>query len=164
MSSTTSKPIPRIQTAIALARFVLIAATVSLLFGVPPQAIAIDSPAYVVMNDHGGDVETRIKEIKFVANHYSRIEIKGGVCLSSCTMFLGLPQTCINPKTKFGFHGPTDSGRPLTNERFDYWSAQIAAHYPANLERWYMSKARYLLKGYYCLTGAQLIKMGVRRC
>jgi hypothetical protein len=154
----------RIKAFVSIARFVLIAATVSVLFGVPPQAIAVDGPAYVVMNDHGGDVATRIKEIKFVANHYTRVEVKGGVCLSSCTMFLGLPQTCVHPETKFGFHGPTDHGRPLPKERFDYWSEQIAAHYPPSLKHWYIQKGRYLLKGYYCLTGQQLITMGIHRC
>jgi hypothetical protein len=164
MSSEQKHQTDRLKTAATVVRFVLIAAAVSLLFGPPPAAVAVDGPAYVVVNDHGGDVQTRIKEIRFVANHYSRVEIKGNVCLSSCTMFLGLPQTCVHPNTKFGFHGPTDHGRPLSKDRFDYWSKKIAEHFPPTLERWYMSKARFLQKGYYCLTGEQLIQMGIHRC
>lgn len=159
--------ITKTRTACRLAtvlRFVLIAVTVAVLFDVPPQAIAIDSNIYFVMNDRGGDVETRMREIQFASIHYQKIEIGGEVCLSSCTMFLGLSQVCVHPNTRFGFHGPTDHGAPLNRERFEYWSKLIASYYPPQLRSWYMTEARYLTKGYYSLSGKHLIRMGLRSC
>jgi hypothetical protein len=119
---------------------------------------------YIVRNDRGGDVETRAKQIQNLAARQARVEIRGKHCLSSCTMFLGAPDVCVSPGTRFGFHGPSDHGRPLPAHRFEYWSQVIAAHYPPNLAKWYMEKARHLNHGYYFLTGEQLIQMGVRRC
>lgn len=145
-------------------RFFLIAAAVALLFDVPPQAIAIDSNTYFILNDRGGDVETRMREIQFASLHYQKIEIGGEVCLSSCTIFLGLPQVCVHPNTRFGFHGPTDHGAPLNQERFEYWSKLIASYYPPQLQHWYMTKARYLTKGYFSLSGKYLIRLGLRSC
>lgn len=121
-------------------------------------------PLHVIDNDRGGTVSKRVDQIRTFTAHGDRIEIRGTVCLSSCTMFLGAARVCIHPETRFGFHGPTNHGTPLTTRQFDYWSRVIAAHYPKSLARWYMAEARHLTRGYYYLTGAQLIQMGVARC
>lgn len=122
------------------------------------------APPYVVMNDRGGNVAKRAWEIQEIAARNKRVEIRGSICLSSCTMFLGSPDVCVNPRTRLGFHGPTNHGAQLTPEQFDYWSRVIAAHYPENIARWFMTKARYLTEGYYYLTGEQLIEMGFPNC
>ncbi|WP_319824137.1 hypothetical protein [Thalassovita sp.] len=130
----------------------------------PAICDARQRPLHIVMNDRGGVVSQRQQEIEAIRISGSRVEIRGAVCLSSCTMFLGSPDVCVSPKTRFGFHGPTDHGRPLNKPQFDYWSKIIASHYPTALSSWYMRIARHRTSGYYSLTGAQLIEMGFKSC
>lgn len=118
----------------------------------------------VVQNDRGGVVGRRAQEIAQIQSQGQRVEIRGSVCLSSCTMYLGSGDVCVDPKTKFGFHGPSYYGKPLKTEEFEYWSAVISSFYPQNLRNWYMTKGRYKFDGYYTLYGAQLIQMGVPKC
>ena len=127
-------------------------------------AAPITKLVYVVNNDRGGVVGHRAQEIAKIQTQHQRVEIRGRVCLSSCTMYLGAGNVCVSPGTKFGFHGPTNHGRPLKPHQFVYWSEVIASYYPARLRDWYMAKGRYRSEGYYTITGAQLIAMGVSRC
>lgn len=119
---------------------------------------------FIVHDDRGGVISERQHQIQSLTAQGTRIEIRGNVCLSSCTMYLGAPDVCVLPKTRFGFHGPSNHGRPLTSNQFEYWSQVIADHYPAPLDRWYMSTARHLTQGYYYLSGAQLITLGLTAC
>ncbi|MGR1583105.1 hypothetical protein ACSSNL_16770 [Thalassobius sp. S69A] len=130
----------------------------------PHQAWAAQPKDHVVLNDRGGLVSERLAEMARLAANSTPIQIRGRLCLSSCTMFLGAKTVCVIPQTRFGFHAPTDHGRPLPPKAFEYWSHVIAAHYPHALAEWYLKTGRYLHKGYYYLTGAQLIAMGIPAC
>lgn len=123
-----------------------------------------EQPVFTVQDDRGGLVSERQAQIRRLLRNGTRIEIRGSVCLSSCTMYLGVPDVCVLPRTRFGFHGPSDHGKPLSHRQFNYWSQVIADHYPKHLSRWYMQTARHLSKGYYHLTGAQLIELGFPNC
>ncbi len=118
----------------------------------------------VVHNDRGGVVGARAQEIAGIQMRQQRVEIRGRVCLSTCTMFLGAGDVCVSPNTKFGFHGPSYYGRPLKPAQFEYWSQVIASYYPAGLKNWYLAEGRYRSKGYYTMSGAQLISMGIPQC
>ncbi|WP_420569031.1 hypothetical protein [Thalassovita sp.] len=118
----------------------------------------------VVQNDRGGVVGNRAKEIAKIQARHQRVEIRGKVCLSSCTMYLGAGDVCVDPSTKFGFHGPSFYGKSLEPHQFEYWSAVIASYYPARLREWYMSEGRYKSDGYYTMYGAQLIRLGIAQC
>lgn len=128
-------------------------------------ALAATTPArLVIRNDRGGRVGKRAAEITRLRATGTLVEITGRVCLSSCTMFLGLPTTCIHPTTIFGFHGPSHFGTPLSDYDFRYWSHVIAAHYPKALRQWYLRKGRYKRFDYYHISGQQLIRLGVQEC
>ncbi|MDF1803905.1 hypothetical protein [Thalassovita sp.] len=130
----------------------------------PARARHAQRQVYVVSNDRGGVVSTRQNEIQDIAVHGQKVEIRGAVCLSSCTMFLGAPDVCVHPQTSFGFHGPSDHGRPLKPAQFEYWSQVIASYYPRKLAQWYLKTGRYTLRKYHRLTGAQLVAYGIPRC
>lgn len=117
----------------------------------------------VVQRDRGGYVGARGREIERMRREGERVEIRG-ICLSACTMYLDLPNVCVAPDAVLGFHGPSDHGRPLSPERFERWSREMARHYREPLYSWYMKKARYETQGYFSLRGAQLIAMGYPRC
>ncbi|WP_421704865.1 hypothetical protein [Aliiroseovarius sp.] len=118
----------------------------------------------VIRNDRGGLVAKRAEQIRQIRRSGQRVEIRGTLCLSSCTMYLGLPGTCVSPNTTFGFHGPSRSGRRLSPDEFEYWSALIARHYPAALRDWYMETGRMRITSYYRMSGRELIRLGVPAC
>ena len=121
------------------------------------------SRAYVVHNDRGGLLTSRIAEIRALQETGQQIKISGRVCQSTCTMFLGLEQTCISPETVFGFHGPSSYGRRLSRPVFEQASQIIASHYPAPLKRWYMDEARHSIWRMHRITGKQMLSWGISR-
>jgi hypothetical protein len=129
-----------------------------------PEPLAAQASVHIVGNDRGGIVGNRAAEIRRLKSAGKRVEIRGRICLSSCTMYLGAGDVCVNPNTQFGFHGPSYYGRPLAPQYFEYWSDVIADHYPAPVREWFMTKARYKQTGYYTLLGAELIRLGVKSC
>ncbi|OCX58155.1 hypothetical protein BFP70_19035 [Thioclava sp. SK-1] len=121
-------------------------------------------PPKIVGNDIGGLLSARIQEISQLERSGRQVVINGDYCISACTMYISLRNVCVYPKTVFGFHGPSKSGKELPAEKFEYWSARMASFYPANLARWYMKTGRHARKNYYRIRGAELIRQGVPAC
>ena len=117
--------------------------------------------SYVVPSDRGGALSDRLLEISQVRAERHSVEIRGKLCFSTCTLFLGLPGACVNPGTIFGFHGPSRGGRRLEQEQFDYFSRVMAQYYPAALKAWFMAEGRYKIRGFYRISGADLIAHGL---
>lgn len=118
----------------------------------------------VVGNDRGGSIRDRLDQIRELRASGRRVEIRGRVCYSTCTMLLGLPNVCISPDTVFGFHGPSLNGRRLAPDRFEYFSRVIAQYYPAPLREWYMMTGRHRAYPPYRIRGAQITAMGIPAC
>lgn len=133
------------------------------LAGLSGQAYAGPHP-YVVHNDRGGSVKDRLREMRDLRASGQPVEIRGTVCFSTCTMLLGLPQTCISPKTVFGFHGPSRDGRRLKAQEFEYYSQVISQYYPDELKDWYMKNGRKRFFGVHRIKGSEIIRMGIRGC
>ncbi len=122
--------------------------------------------AVIVRNDRGGAVAERAMLIQRYKTNGTKVEIRGDFCLSSCTMFLSLPGTCVAPETVFGFHGPSSRiyGIALSPSDFDHWSRVMADHYPEPLKSWFLSKGRHRIVGFYEYSGAELVNMGIQGC
>ena len=118
----------------------------------------------VVGNDRGGCLHDRLVELENLERNGVQVQIQGRVCFSTCTMFLGLSGTCVDPDTIFGFHGPSRGGRPLPQEDFDYFSQVMAGYYPEPLKSWFMDKGRNRIMGLYRIKGSEIIQMGVPAC
>lgn len=145
----------------------ILALVLSLLLNRPSPAQAETYAALPVLrigNDRGGSLRTRIAQIQDLRRSGQPVAVTGRICYSTCTLFLGLPQTCVSRDTIFGFHGPSSYGRPLEPPVFERASALIVAHYPEGLRDWYMSTARHSLSGMYRIKGDALIALGVRAC
>lgn len=121
-------------------------------------------PPLIVGNDYGGSVRDRLIELRDLRATGQRVEIRGRHCYSTCTMLLSLPNACISPRTRFGFHGPSRSGRHLSPEDFEFFSQLIARHYPQKLQDWYLQTGRNRIQGLYKLSGRTLIKLGAKAC
>ena len=119
---------------------------------------------HVVRNDMGGRIDRRAALVETLRARGDRVEIRGRVCLSSCTLFLGAHDVCVGRDTVFGFHGPSLWGLPLDHPSFEYWSKVIASHYTPVLRDWYLEVARHRLHGYHRLSGRQMIELGYEPC
>jgi hypothetical protein len=142
----------------------LSAAMVPTIAAAQDSAGTSSSAVMVVGNDQGGLVSSRVAEISRILSQGTHVEIRGQVCYSSCTMYLGMPDTCVMPQTSFGFHGPSHYGRQLSDRDFEYWSQVIASHYPAPLRSWYLTEGRTRISDYFRISGSELIRLGVRQC
>ncbi len=153
---------------VSAAGVAMLAASIGFL-ATPQEAAAQTQISYatnplVVRNDRGGLLRERLREIGQLRQQSRPVEIRGSVCFSTCTMFLGLPQTCISPNTTFGFHGPSSYGRALDPATFNRASEVIASYYPAPLRQWYMETGRFKVRTVYRIKGREIIQMGVRQC
>lgn len=135
----------------------------------PNPYIADPAPSHlremrILHSDRGGNLQNRITEIAELRAAGVSIEIRSTECLSACTIYLGLPGTCVARHTSLGFHGPSYYGAPLSKAKFEYWSQIIGTYYPPPLRRWYLRKGRFRLIGYHRLRGKELARLGVRIC
>lgn len=134
----------------------------SLGFGAPATAAA-DSAPLVVEKDRGGAIAFRAARVTALSRNGQRVELRG-TCLSACTLYLAVPQTCVAPEAQLGFHGPRRRGQSLTPSEFEHWSHLMAEHYREPLRQWFMSTARHRSRGYHRVSGRELIRMGYRSC
>jgi hypothetical protein len=137
---------------------------IGLTFMVFTTAQASANHKIIIVNDRGGIIQDRLRQIREFSSQGVEVELKGEVCLSSCTLFLALPNVCVSPNTKFGFHGPSSYGRPLPSKAFNYWSDVMARHYREGLKAWFMQTGRYRINGYYTIKGRNLAQYGYRLC
>lgn len=119
----------------------------------------------IVRVDTGGSIEARLGELQYHKEVGTNIVIKGQ-CDSSCTMYLALPNTCVEKSARFGFHGPQSQyyGVSLTPDQFDYWSDVLSYHYPPKLKLWFDENARDITLDVVKLTGKQVIQLGAKPC
>lgn len=151
-----------------MVRLVITGLSLVLALGQPASALTPRSPkpgsTIVIRNDYGGSVRKRFNEIRNINQLRQKVEIRGSVCMSSCTMYLGVRNVCVSPNTTFGFHGPHRFGARLTSAEFNEWSNVIAVHYPKAVKTWYLQKARHQTYSVSRVKGSELIRLGVRRC
>ncbi|NVK47152.1 MAG: hypothetical protein HWE33_12685 [Rhodobacteraceae bacterium] len=123
-----------------------------------------DDNTLIIHTDLGGSVRQRYEEISTLIANDTRVEIRDGFCFSSCTMYIGLKNTCVTSKARFGFHGPRSFFGPLSQDRFEEWSLFIAQFYPDPVRDWYLEIGRTTIYGFYKVSGADLIQLGVKDC
>lgn len=135
-------------------------------FGWPAVAAITPPPVVYMRDDPGGDLAKRVSEIAMLRQAGSRVEIEAGYCMSSCTLYLGLPGTCVAEQARLGFHGPSAVfyGVALPPSEFERWSHVMASHYSDPLAKWFMQTGRNRVVGFHELTGQALIELGVPKC
>ena len=125
--------------------------------------LGASTPVLSVTSDYGGSVIGRYHTLAALRLQGTRVEVKGQ-CMSACTMYLGLPNTCVSPQAIMGFHGPRPRGQnaPTPNGSA---ARLMAAHYPPKLRQWFMETGQYIPGDQVArFSGDQLVSMGVKRC
>ena len=152
------------RTDLILAPFLRIVLAFALALSLIPPAQAQGLGALIIRNDLGGRIDIRAQEIARLRAQGRAVELRGEACVSACTMYLGLENVCVDPRTTFGFHGPSSYGKPMPAENFEYWSKFLAGYYKPVLSDWYMKTARFELHDIYNISGRDLIRLGYRAC
>jgi hypothetical protein len=115
-----------------------------------------------VRHDMGGVISERIAEMQGMDG----VRIVGK-CYSACTLYLGLPHTCVTPSARLGFHSPfmrvAGLDVPMQPDQWEATTRFMAAHYPTGIAEWWMRDARHRTNP-VILTGRQAIEMGARPC
>lgn len=132
------------------------------LAGAGQQGLA--RPPLVVQNDVGGALRARISAVETLRQTAQPVWIVGDVCYSTCTLYIGLAETCVTAETEFGFHGPSAHGKPLDAATFERASRLIAAYYPEPIRNWYLTTARHEISGLFKVKGKVLINLGIAAC
>ena len=149
----------------SFAKSCIIAGSLSLVFATPlVQASNTTANVVVIGNDYGGVLVQRLANLQALRLRGTTVEIRGDICASACTLYLGLENTCILPQTRFGFHGPSSHGKPLPRADYERLSQVVAAQYPSVLRDWYVTSGRLTLRRMQYISGRTLIDLGLRQC
>lgn len=113
-----------------------------------------DSPV-IVVKDVGGDVHEYAAQARaYIA---SGREVRLHECRSACTLALALPNVCVYPNSVLRFH---KAYNPYTKAVNDGVSDAMMQAYPPSVRQ----RLGVLTRQYQSLTGAELIRLGVRDC
>lgn len=128
-------------------------------------AAAYPAKAMTVTRDLGGSVRERIALVDSLSAEGAEVRIVG-TCISACTLFLGVPNACVAPSARLGFHGPSTRkrGLPLPRAEYERISLQMATFYPPKIGQWFLTTARKTTGDYILISGRDAIKMGARAC
>ncbi len=146
-------------------RFGVLAVVFAAALVVQDQPAAARAKLQIISYDMGGDLGERIRIVERLRQNGTEVRIEG-TCVSACTLYLGLPNSCVTAGAILGFHGPRTrtAGLPLPREDFDRLSAVMAGYYPRQIRQWFWSEARMVTQSYFTISGRQAAKMGARLC
>lgn len=126
--------------------------------------LALSTPALaepvVIENDLGGSINRYIRKYNEYKASGQRVEIEGR-CASACTIYMALPNACIHPDAKFGFHTATAAGL-FPSAEGNKWVAQF---YPPELRKRFLGQYSKSL-GFTWLRGHEVLAMNpkAKRC
>lgn len=116
----------------------------------------IDSPpAIIIQHDAGGMLGEYLERAARYRNRWMRVEIIGD-CLSSCTVLVSVPDTCVGPNAVLGFHAPMQNIGPHTGT--SYFATVMMAKYPEPVRKWVIDNGGLTEKMIY-LHGPELQAM-----
>ncbi len=80
--------------------------TVALALLIGSAAMAQKAGTLIIQNDRGGAIGARLIAIAQANSSRTRIELRGRICYSSCTLYLGADDIRVSPDTVLAFTGP----------------------------------------------------------
>ncbi|SDY96053.1 hypothetical protein [Citreimonas salinaria] len=118
---------------------------------------------FVITSDWGGKIRSYIEQLAEIDRTGRRVEIRG-TCASSCTLFLAARDVCVTPDARLGFHGPRYLRKKMPKHVFEFYSVLMSNHYPPAISEWFMSDARFKIRGLKVVRGANMMQHGIRAC
>lgn len=136
---------------------------IGLVLGALLAGAARTDAAEIAEADYGGPLAAYREEARRLDASGEELAIRG-LCASACTIFLGLRRVCVAPQAVFWFHA---ARLPAEDAPDPVATLEMLSYYPAALRDWAIrTKAleRVDFDAAHSLTGAELIRLGARRC
>lgn len=100
-------------------------------------------PLVTPARDPGGVLAERMAMVEALRLSGAPVHIRGR-CLSACTLYLGLPNACLERDATLGFHGPWPvAGRAMSPAAFEAASERMASYYPPSVARRFIEEWRH---------------------
>lgn len=113
--------------------------------------------------DYGGDLITRMQVFEMLENTKVAIPLEG-VCISACTMYLGLSKVCVKPNTVFGFHSAynyNENGEPVKSK---FGNSILMQYYPPAIEKWVKDNKAFDSLDLTYMDADTAWKLGIPKC
>jgi hypothetical protein len=113
--------------------------------------------------DSGGNLRAYVEEVKRLNAQGAPKTIRG-VCVSACTIFLGVKKVCVEPTAQLWFHA---AHLPRGGDTDALGSLEMLSYYPPRVREWairFQALESVDFDDTKMLTGEQLAHMGVPRC
>lgn len=112
--------------------------------------------------DPGGSVADRMQQFERIerSGHLFRID---GMCISACTMYLGLKNVCVAPRTVLGFHSSYTSNG-LSASPSKYGNAVVMSYYPEKVKKWVETKKAFDSLELTPMTAEEAWDLGLPKC
>lgn len=94
-----------------------------------------DEP-YIMWHDGGGQLISAEADRARLIAWGRRVEIRGS-CASACVIFTTMPNACVGPKAKIGFHGSNVNVGPIGNQ-------QMARYMRGEVKRMYLAEWQHI--------------------
>ncbi|MDO5632812.1 MAG: hypothetical protein Q4G22_13390 [Paracoccus sp. (in: a-proteobacteria)] len=100
----------------------------------PATPVRAGAEPIVIRNDRGGNVMQAIARRNQLAQSGRRVEVRG-YCRSACTIYITLPNACLGPGARVGFHAPRIEGTTIIPP---YVDQMMGAYYRNGIrDRWF---------------------------
>lgn len=95
------------------------------------------------------------------SGHLFRID---GMCISACTMYLGLKNVCVAPRTVLGFHSSYTSNGFMPPQPSKYGNAVVMSYYPDRVKKWVAEKKAFDSLDLTPMTAQEAWDLGIPKC
>ena len=121
------------------------------------------SPVENIRIDQGGSVSERMHQIERIEKSGVRFVIDG-MCISACTMYLGMKNVCVSPRTVLGFHSSFTQGPLGARIPSKYGNAVLMSYYPERVRAWVIENKALEKDELTPMTAQEAWTLGVERC
>ena len=113
--------------------------------------------------DPGGGLIERMQAFELLEQANIPVEISG-VCLSACTMYLGLPEVCVQPRTVLGFHSASYTNEKGEQVISSFGNAILMEYYPPVIKKWVTEKKALGSLDMTFMGAEEAWKLGIKKC
>ncbi len=113
--------------------------------------------------DYGGSIFERITTFNMLKDTGVTIKIEG-VCISACTMYLGLPDVCVQDGALFGFHSSFEMDQNGGMKKSDFGNQVLMEFYPDAVKKYVVENKLLDTINLTLVNAKTLWSLGIRKC
>ena len=121
------------------------------------------APVDNIRIDPGGSITERMQQIERIERSGVRFVIDG-LCASACTMYLGMKNACVAPRTILGFHTASVQGPLGIRTPSKFGNSILMSYYPPRIREWVKEKKALEQDELTAMTAEEAWELGIERC